>query len=44
MDEKLIIITSSDQERLQTTLIKTLFDINLWIKAVFIYLNFNKAY
>ena len=35
MDKKLIIITSSDQERLQTALIKTLSDINSWIKTVF---------
>jgi hypothetical protein len=39
-----IIITSPNQERLQTALNKTLSDINLWFKATFLSLNFNKTY
>jgi len=39
-----IIITSPNQERLQTALDKTLSDINLWFKANFLSLNFNKTY
>ena len=39
-----IIITSPNQERLQTALNKTLSDVNLWFKANFLSLNFNKTY
>jgi hypothetical protein len=38
------IITSPNQERLQTALNKILSDINSWFKANFLYLNFNKTY
>jgi hypothetical protein len=37
-------ITSPNQERFQTALNKTLSDINLWFKANFLSLNFNKTY
>jgi len=43
-DDTSIIITSPNQERLQTTLNKTLSDINLWFKVNFLSLNFNKTY
>jgi len=43
-DDTSIIITSPNQEGLQTALNKTLSDINLWFKANFLPLNFNKAY
>jgi hypothetical protein len=39
-----IIITSPNQERLQTALNKTLSDINLWFKAIFLSLNLDKTY
>ena len=39
-----IIITSPNQESLQTALNKTLSDINLWFKANFLSPNFNKTY
>ena len=39
-----IIITSPNQERLQTALNKTLSDINLWFRANFLSLKFNKIY
>jgi len=43
-DDTSIITTSPNQERLQTALNKTLSDINLWFKANFLTLNFNKTY
>jgi hypothetical protein len=43
-DDTSIIITSPNQERLQTALSRTLSDINLWFKANFLFLNFNKTY
>jgi len=43
-DDTNIIITSPNQDRLQTALNKTLSDINLWFKANFLSLNFNKTY
>jgi hypothetical protein len=43
-DDTIIIITSPNQERLQTALNKTLSDINLWFKGNFLSLNFNKTY
>jgi hypothetical protein len=43
-DDTSIIITSPNQERLQTALNKNLSDINLWFKANFLSLNFNKTY
>jgi hypothetical protein len=39
-----IIITSPKQDRLQTALNKTVSDINVWFKANFLFLNFNKTY
>jgi len=43
-DDASIIITSPNQEKLQTALNKTLSDINLLFKASFLSLNFNKTY
>ena len=43
-DDTSIIITSPNQKRLQTALNKTLSYINLWFKANFLSLNFNKTY
>jgi len=43
-DDTSIIITRPNQERLQTALNKTLYDINLWFKANILSLNFNKTY
>jgi hypothetical protein len=43
-DDTSIIITSPNQEGLQTALNKTLSDINSWFKANFPSLNFNKTY
>ena len=42
-DDTSIITTSPNQERLQTALNKTLSGINLWFKAKFLSLNFNKT-
>jgi hypothetical protein len=43
-DDTSLIITNPNQERFQTALNKTLSDINLWFKANFLSLNFNKTY
>jgi len=43
-DDISIIITRLNQQRFQTGLNKTLSDINLWFKANFLSLNFNKTY
>jgi hypothetical protein len=43
-DDISIIITSPNQERLQTALNKTLSDINVWFKGNFLSFNFNKTY
>jgi hypothetical protein len=43
-DDTSIIITSPNQERLQTALNRSLSDINLWFKANVLSLNFNKTY
>jgi hypothetical protein len=43
-DDISIIITSPSQQRFQTALNKTLSDINLWFKAIFLSLNLNKTY
>jgi hypothetical protein len=43
-DDTNIIITRPNQERLQTALNKTPSDINLWFKANFLSLNFDKTY
>jgi hypothetical protein len=43
-DDTSIIITSPNQERLQTALNKTLSDKNLWLKAIILSLNLNKTY
>jgi hypothetical protein len=43
-DDTSIIVTSPNQEGLQTALNKTLSDINSWFKANFLSLNFNKTY
>jgi hypothetical protein len=39
-----VVITNPNQERIQTALNKTISDINLWFKANFLSLNFNKTY
>jgi hypothetical protein len=43
-DDTSIIITSPNQEGLQIALNNTLSDINSWLKANFLPLNFNKIY